>query len=76
MEKRDNAGKFVEVANRRVNKAIKSIELVSNLANTKYYEYSDKQVKKIVRTLQKELDNMEDSFRSSKDGAEGRFSIK
>lgn len=76
MEKRDNAGKFVEVANKRVNKAIKSIKLVSNLANTKYRDCSDEQVEKIVRTLQRELDNMEDSFRASKEGIDGISALK
>ena len=60
--KRDPAGKFIELANKRVNKAIKDIRLIGNLSNKSTYSYSDEQAKKIIRTLQKELDVMKSKF--------------
>ena len=38
---RDKAAKFVELANRRVNRAIRDLQLVSNLANRQNYEYTE-----------------------------------
>jgi hypothetical protein len=53
---RDKRGKFVQLAEARVNRAIRELRLISNLANRSAYEYEDEQVRKIFRALQKELD--------------------
>jgi hypothetical protein len=60
--RRDPKAKFVELANKRVNKAIKDIRLVGNLSNKGTYSYDDAQAKKIVRVLQKELDAVKAKF--------------
>lgn len=61
-DKRDPQAKFLELANKRVNKAIKAIRLIGNLSNKATYTYNDEQAKKIIRALQKELDNMKSKF--------------
>lgn len=66
MEKRDKQQKFVKLANNRVNKAIKSIQLVSNLSNKQNYEYSDEQAQKIIRAIQSEVELMKDGFQKNK----------
>ena len=59
---RDKKAKFVELANRRVNKAIEQLRLVGNLSNRSSYEYSDEDVRKIVRALQKEVESLKGRF--------------
>jgi len=68
---RDARDRFVDLANKRVTRAIKELRLVGNLANKRSYEYSDDDAKKIIRSLQKELDLMKARFRgdSGEDGS-------
>ena len=47
--------KFVELANKRVNKALKDIQLIGNLSNRSNYSYLDEDVKQIFRVLETEL---------------------
>ena len=47
--------KFVRLANKRVSNALKSIQLIGNLANKSNYEYSDIDVAKILKALSDEL---------------------
>lgn len=64
MASRDKAAKFVELANKRVNKALKDIQLIGNLANRQNYEFTNEQARKIVRALQQEVDVVKQSFQS------------
>lgn len=64
---RDKSAKFVELANKRVNKALKDLQLIRNLANRQNYEFSDEQAKQIIKALQQELDTIKLSFQSSDD---------
>ena len=47
--------KFVVLANKRVNRAIKDIQLIGNLSNKSNYYYEDSDVDKIFRALNAEL---------------------
>ena len=62
MADRDKAAKFVELANKRVNRAIKDLQLVGNLSNRQNYEFTDQQAQKIIRRLQSEVDSIKNSF--------------
>ncbi|MDD5320750.1 MAG: hypothetical protein PHD43_09105 [Methylococcales bacterium] len=62
MASRDKAEKFVELANKRVNKALKDIQLIGNLANRQNYDFTEDQAKKIVRALQQEVDAVKQNF--------------
>jgi hypothetical protein len=59
---RDRRAKFVELANRRVNRAIKDLRLIGNLSNRSAYEFSDEDAKRITRALQKELEMLKSRF--------------
>ena len=72
---RDKRAKFVEIASRRVNRTIKEIRLISNLSNRSAYEYTDDDVRKIARTLQRELDAMKARFEGAGRGADSEFSL-
>ena len=57
--------KFVELANKRVNKTIKDIQLIGNLANKQNYDFTEQQARQIIKALQQELDDVKQSFMST-----------
>ena len=56
--------KFRELAEKRVNNAIKNIQLIGNLSNTSAYSYTEEEVKKIFKTLKEEISVAETKFKS------------
>ena len=60
--------KFRELAKSRVNKAIKSIQLIGNLANRSHYTYTDDEADQILNALEKELKTTKQKFKSSNNG--------
>tara|TARA_B100000965_G_scaffold392711_1_gene402575 strand:- start:1126 stop:1347 length:222 start_codon:yes stop_codon:yes gene_type:complete len=60
--------KFREIAKRRVNKAIKIIQLIGNLANKSHYSYDEKEADQILQALDKELRVIKQKFKNSKTG--------
>jgi len=72
---RDKSAKFIELANKRVNRAIKDLKLIANLSNKQNYEYSDDQAKKIVKALQHEVDLVKQNFLSSEDDSQSTFRL-
>ncbi|MGB3027655.1 hypothetical protein [Paradevosia shaoguanensis] len=66
---RDKRQKFVELAEARVNKALKDMQLVGNLSNRAAYDFNEADVKKMFSALQKALDSAKGRF--SKDGESG-----
>ena len=59
--------KFKRLAEKRVTRILKDLELVGNLSNKKNYEYNETDVTKIINTLQKSLNNKKNKFELSKD---------
>jgi len=72
---RDRNAKFIELANKRVNKTIKDIRLVGNLSNKSIYSYDDAQAKKIIRSLQRELDIIKAKFSGSDSANDDLFKL-
>ena len=68
--------KFVELANKRVNRALKDLSLVANLANKRNYEYEDDEARKIIKALQNELDSVKHSFTSDSTSRSANFELK
>jgi len=60
-----NREKFVELAEKRVQKTIKSMRLIGNLSNKTNYSYEDADLKKIFSTLRRELDFVKKKFDTS-----------
>ena len=75
MAQRDKSQKFIELANKRVNKALKELKLVGNLANRKNYDYTDEQGKKIVKALQREVDSVRKVFLNSENDSQDEFRL-
>lgn len=53
---RDKRGKFISLAENRVNRALREIRLIGNLSNKSAYTYEPEEVRKIFRALQRELE--------------------
>tara|TARA_Y100000590_G_C15668264_1_gene995321 strand:- start:1327 stop:1548 length:222 start_codon:yes stop_codon:yes gene_type:complete len=56
--------KFTDLANSRVNKAIRLLRLISNLANKSHYSYTQDEADKIVSALNNEVKNIKEKFNS------------
>ena len=67
---KDKKNKFIELAQSRVNKAIKSINLIGNLSNKSHYSYNNDQVQQMLSALDKEIRSVKDKFRNSKKSKE------
>lgn len=56
--------KFVELAEKRVGRALKDIKLIGNLSNKSNYSYTEEDVKKIHSALKKAVEDMHQRFRA------------
>ena len=66
--------KFVDLAEKRVNKAIGQMRIIGNLSNRSNYSYTEEDVTKIYRALKKSLDEMKARF--DKKGADADQNFK
>ena len=71
----DKQQAFTRLANKRVNVAIKALQLVGNLGNRTNYEYDAKQSAKILAALQSEVDRLKEKFTTKGVDAAGGFSL-
>lgn len=62
MPERDKRAKFVELAEKRVNRTIRDFRLIGNLSNRSAYDFTEEDIRKIFRALQKELDSAKGRF--------------
>lgn len=67
--------KFVELAEARVNRALKDIQLIGNLSNRSAYEFTDTDVRKIFLALQKGLETAKARFSRNGDEGGGEFKL-
>mgnify|MGYP000193822722 CR=1 FL=1 len=75
MAREEDRKKFTELAEKRVNRAIKDIKLIGNLANRSNYSYEKADADKIYRALKKSLEDMKSRFDSTGDGSEDTFRL-
>ncbi len=68
--------KFIELAEKRVSKALKDIKLIGNLSNKSNYSYTEQDVKKIHSALKTALDEMKRRFDSKGDSADESFKLE
>jgi len=67
--------KFVELAEKRVNRALKDIKLIGNLSNRSNYSYEDKDAKAIIAALNKAVVEVKARFDRKGDEAESEFKL-
>ena len=68
--------KFVRLTNKRVNNAIKAIELIGNLSNRSNYDYTQEDTEKIFNALNKELKACRERFVNAGGKRETKFFLK
>lgn len=74
-EMRDKRAKFVELVENRVNRAIKDIRLIGNLANRSAYQYTDDDVRRVFRALQREIESAKARFSGDSGGRDNDFKL-
>lgn len=62
-QKREN---FLKHGNRRLNNAVKSIKLLNNIANQRYYGYEEKEKNIIFKKLDEAVKEVKNSFTRAK----------
>ena len=67
--------KFVALAEKRVNKTIKAIQLIGNLSNKNNYQYSDGDIEIIVKALEYEIKEMKSRFKPTKNTSNISFKL-
>lgn len=72
----DKHQKFRRLAEKRVNRALKDMELIGNLANKGNYHYSEDEVALIVKALKDGLAGVIAKFERSKGGESESFSLR
>ena len=72
----DRRTKFATLASKRVNRASNSIKTIGNLSNRSNYDWTEQDVKKIIRELRKAVKEVEDRFLGNQGQVGGDFVIK
>lgn len=73
---RDKRQKFIKLAQARVNRAIRDIRLIGNLSNKSAYSFTDDDVKKMFRAIQKEMDSAKGKFGEDGGGRDNEFTLE
>jgi hypothetical protein len=73
--KSDKRDKFVSLATKRVNRAIRDLRLIGNLSNRSAYSYTEEDVKKITRALQREIDAIKTRFGGPGEALDSEFRL-
>ena len=68
--------KFTSLAEKRVNVVLNQLRLIGNLADNRYYEYTDNQATQITRSIRKALSEIENKFKSNNKSETNKFSFK
>lgn len=58
--------RFTRVAEKRVNRVLESLRILSNCSNRRMYNWSDEQLKKILSVIDRELRSCKQSFDNKK----------
>ncbi|MDT3684767.1 MAG: hypothetical protein RO009_06975 [Pseudorhodoplanes sp.] len=75
MVRENDREKFVQLAQARVNKALKDIQLIGNLSNRSNYDYTDEDVTKIFKALNEELAACKKRFDTKKKNGTMKFTL-
>ena len=67
--------RFIRIAEARTNKIISLMKLLGNCSNRNNYDYTEKDVKKIIETLENELTLLKDRYKQETKKKE-RFTLK
>ena len=68
--------KFVQLAEKRVNKTLNNLRLIGNLSNPGTYEYSQRDVDQIFRALSRALNDAKSRFNNTGEGTSSTFRLE
>ena len=71
----DKKNNFKRIAENRTNKIIDMLELLGNLSNTSFYEYSDADIEKIFNAIEDQLEKTRSKFARTKRTTKRRFQL-
>ena len=71
----DKAGKFRQLAERRVTQALRIINRIGNLSNKSSYEFTAEQIGKMFEAMRNELTEAEDRFNRANKPKQLDFSL-
>jgi hypothetical protein len=72
---RNKREKFVELAQARVNRAIKDLQLIGNLSNRAAYEFTEADIRKMFSAIQKATETARARFGREGDTGGGEFRL-
>ena len=75
MAREKDRQKFVELAQKRVTRALKDIRLIGNLSNRSNYTYTDDDAKRIYKTLLNALNELKGRFDRKGDDTDISFKL-
>tara|TARA_B100000965_G_scaffold313497_1_gene273420 strand:+ start:590 stop:808 length:219 start_codon:yes stop_codon:yes gene_type:complete len=62
----DRRGRFLDLAKKRVDKAVNAIRLIGNLSIRSNYEYTEVEWKQIIKELENQVKGVKAKFQSTK----------
>ncbi len=75
MSREKDRRKFIELAEKRVRRALKDIRLIGNLSNRSNYNYTDEDAKKIHKALSNAIAELKMRFERKGEEAEIEFKL-
>lgn len=69
------SAKFTRLAEARVNKAIKALRSIGNLANKQIYSFDESQLRKIMSALRREVSGVKARFDDADSSRSGAFKL-
>ena len=66
MESSTKRKNFKRIAEARTQKVLSMLELIGNLSNTSFYEYTDEEIEMIFNTIQNSVKENKEKFKNGK----------
>jgi hypothetical protein len=75
MAREKDRRKFIELAEKRVRRALRDIRLIGNLSNRSNYNYTEEDAKKIIKALQDAIAQAKARFDRKGEEQESEFKL-
>jgi transcription elongation GreA/GreB family factor len=75
MNRSKDRERFLELARKRVSRALNDIRLIGNLSNRSNYDYTDADAAKIMKALTEEIAACRDKFEAAKRPSKSSFEL-
>lgn len=66
---------FKRLAEARTEKVLAMLDLIGNLSNKSFYEYTDEEVEKIFKAIARSVESNKEKFNKNKDNKKRRFTL-